>query len=87
MSQSGPADAAPSEPVRVNEGDGSVRASALSRARLVVDNAGGVHVLYPVTGISPTTGKPVINVRYQKLTPRARQAPRPPCSIHPLTMT
>jgi len=62
-----PSDAAPSEPVRVNADDGSVRASALSRARIAVDNAGGVHVLYPVTGISPTTGKPVINVRHQKL--------------------
>ena len=68
-------DAAPSEPVRVNEGEGSVRASALSRARIAVDNAGGVHVLYPVTGISPTTGKPVINVRYQKLTPEGAPSP------------
>ena len=40
-----PSDAAPSEPVRVNEDDGSVRASALSSARIVVDNVGGVHVL------------------------------------------
>ena len=62
-------DAEPSEPVRVNEDEGSVRASALSRARIVVDNVGGVHVLYPVTGISPTTSKPVINVRHQKLNP------------------
>ena len=64
-----PSDAASSEPIRVNADDGSVRASALSRARIAVDNVGGVHVLYPVTGISPTTGKPVINVRHQKLNP------------------
>ena len=68
-------DTAPSEPVRVSEGEGSVRASALSRARIAVDNVGGVHVLYPVTGISPNTGKPVINVRYQKLHPEGTSSP------------
>ncbi|MEK9535474.1 MAG: hypothetical protein VW104_11405, partial [Halieaceae bacterium] len=42
-----PADAPPDVPVKVNADTGQVRASALSRARIAVDSAGGVHALYP----------------------------------------
>ncbi|MEK9934708.1 MAG: hypothetical protein VW555_08305, partial [Luminiphilus sp.] len=62
-----PADAPPDVPVKVNADTGQVRASALSRARIAVDSAGGVHALYPVADVSPVHGKPVINIRYQSL--------------------
>ena len=62
-----PADAPPDAPVKVNADAGQVRASALSRARIAIDNAGGVHALYPVADVSPIHGKPVINIRYQSL--------------------
>jgi len=63
-----PADAPPEAPVKVNADTGQVRASALSRARIAIDSAGGVHALYPVADVSPIHGKPVINIRYQSLT-------------------
>jgi len=62
-----PADAPPDAPIKVNTDSGQVRASALSRARIAVDSAGGVHALYPVAGTSPVHGKAVINIRYQSL--------------------
>ena len=62
-----PADGPPEAPVKVNADEGQVRASALSRARIAIDSAGGVHALYPVADISPLHGKPVINIRYQSL--------------------
>jgi hypothetical protein len=62
-----PADAPPGAPVMVNADTGQVRASALSRARIAIDSAGGVHALYPVADVSPIHGKPVINIRYQSL--------------------
>ncbi|MBL6697694.1 MAG: hypothetical protein ISQ00_05070, partial [Luminiphilus sp.] len=62
-----PADAPPDAPVKVNADAGQVRASALSRARIAIDSAGGVHALYPVADVSPIHGKPVINIRYQSL--------------------
>ena len=63
-----PVDAPPEAPVKVNADAGQVRASALSRARIAIDSAGGVHALYPVADVSPIHGKPVINIRYQSLT-------------------
>ena len=63
-----PTDAPPEAPVKVNADTGRVRASALSRARIAIDSAGGVHALYPVADVSPIHGKPVINIRYQSLT-------------------
>ncbi|NDH40241.1 MAG: hypothetical protein EBY45_07445 [Gammaproteobacteria bacterium] len=62
-----PADAPPDIPIKVNADTGQVRASALSRARIAIDSAGGVHALYPVADVSPIHGKPVINIRYQPL--------------------
>ena len=62
-----PVDAPPEAPVKVNADAGQVRASALSRARIAIDSAGGVHALYPVADVSPIHGKPVINIRYQSL--------------------
>jgi hypothetical protein len=62
-----PADAPPEAPVKVNADTGQVRASALSRARIAIDSAGGVHALYPIADVSPIHGKPVINIRYQSL--------------------
>ena len=62
-----PADAPPEAPIKVNADTGQVRASALSRARIAIDSAGGVHALYPVADVSPIHGKPVINIRYQSL--------------------
>ena len=62
-----PADGPPEAPVKVNADEGQVRASALSRARIGIDSAGGVHALYPVADVSPVHGKPVINIRYQSL--------------------
>ena len=62
-----PADAPPEAPIKVNADNGQVRASALSRARIAIDSAGGVHALYPVADVSPIHGKPVINIRYQSL--------------------
>ena len=62
-----PADGPPEAPLKVNADEGQVRASALSRARIAIDSAGGVHALYPVADISPVHGKPVINIRYQSL--------------------
>ena len=62
-----PADAPPEAPIKVNADAGQVRASALSRARIAIDSAGGVHALYPVADVSPIHGKPVINIRYQSL--------------------
>ena len=62
-----PADGPPEDPVKVNADEGQVRASALSRARIAIDSAGGVHALYPVADISPVHGKPVINIHYQSL--------------------
>ena len=66
-----PADAPPDVPVKVNADTGQVRASALSRARIAVDSTDGVHALYPVADVSPIHGKPVINIRYQPLSPDA----------------
>ncbi len=62
-----PADEPPEAPIKVNADAGQVRASALSRARIAIDSAGGVHALYPVADVSPIHGKPVINIRYQSL--------------------
>lgn len=62
-----PADAPPDAPIKVNTDSGQVRASTLSRARIAVDSAGGVHALYPVADTSPIHGKAVINIRYQSL--------------------
>ncbi|MDA0651052.1 MAG: hypothetical protein O2876_08640 [Proteobacteria bacterium] len=62
-----PADAPPEAPIKVNADKGQVRASALSRARIAIDSAGGVHALYPVADVSPIHGKPVINICYQSL--------------------
>ena len=62
-----PTDASPGAPVKVNADTGQVRASALSRARIAIDGAGGAHALYPVADVSPIHGKPVINIRYQSL--------------------
>ena len=64
-----PSDGPPEPPIRVNSDPGSVRASVLSRARIAVDSDDRVHALYPVAGTSPVHGKPVINIRYQRLHP------------------
>ena len=58
-----PAGEPPEAPLKVNADEGQVRVSALSRARIAIDSAGGVHALYPVADISPVQGKPVINSR------------------------
>ena len=62
-----PANAPPEASIKLNADTGQVRASALSRARIAIDSAGGVHALYPVADVSPIHGKPVINIRYQSL--------------------
>lgn len=61
---------------RLNPEPGTVRGSALSRPRIAIDGSDQLHVLYPATGISPVTGKPVINVSYLKGSDDGFDAPR-----------
>jgi len=51
---------------RVNPRAGEAKSSAVSRARVAVDEEGVVHVLYPANAVSPVTGKPAIDVRYAR---------------------